>query len=284
MLNKDLNLGKDVYVADNGIDYPSDPFERLVKVEVEDSSKGKFRFDETYPYLDDSWHYKWNSILGWPVEWLLVNMINRFKYGARITGKKNLRGCRKLFKDGAMAICNHVYQFDAVSVNTALRPFRRLHIPMYAKHFNGSKSWFMIFCGGVPVPETMAGMRKFNEAFDEFFRRKDWALVFPEAVRWDEYSPIRPFRKGAFSMAYKYNVPIIPCVITWRPRRGIYRLFGPAGRPCPTLHVLKPVLPDRSNPRKAEVDRLRVVCHAAMVEGAGITDNPWPAIPENDNE
>ena len=284
MLNKDLNLGKNVYVVDNGIDYPSNPFQRLVKVEVEDSSKGRFQFDEHYPYLDDSFKFMWNRFTGWFVEWILVNLINRFGYGARIEGRKNIRKNRKLFKQGAMVVCNHVYQFDAVSVNTGVRPFRFIHIPMYAKHFNGKKWWYMVYCGGVPVPETIGGMKKFNEAFDEFHRRGDWTLIFPEAVRWDQYSPIRPFRKGAFTMAYKYNVPIIPCVLTWRPRKGIYRLFGAKDDPCPTLHIGEPVLPDRTHSRHDEVDRLRIVCHGKMVEMAGIENNPWPAIPEDDDE
>ena len=97
---------------------------------------------------------------------------------------------------------------------------------MYAKHFNGKLGWFMRYAGGIPIPENKAGFIKFNEAFDEFNRRKQWMLFFPESVRWNWYQPIRPFKKGAFSMAYKYNAPIIPTVITYRKRTFLYKLFG----------------------------------------------------------
>ena len=70
-----LKVKDGVYIPDIGIDYPTDnPYKRLLNVEVEDSSKGRFQFDETYPYLDDSWRFKLNCIGGFIVKWLLVAM------------------------------------------------------------------------------------------------------------------------------------------------------------------------------------------------------------------
>jgi 1-acyl-sn-glycerol-3-phosphate acyltransferase len=265
------------YVPDMGMDYPKDdPFKRLLTVEVEDSSKGKYQFDETYPYLDNSFTYKWNRFLGWFVQWIAADFWNLTHFGLRIEGRKNLRGYKKQLKGGAMCVCNHVYLFDALSVYQATRrPV--LRIPMYAKHFNGKMGWFMKYVGGIPVPETPGGLKAFNEAFDEYHRRGDWMLIFPEAVRWNWYTPIRPFKRGAFAMAYKYDIPVIPFAITFRERKGLYRLFGPKSLPCATLHVGKPILVDRSARKKQEVDRLREEAHAAMVEMSGTADTSWPA-------
>ena len=33
----------------------------MVNVKVKDSSTGRFQFDDTYPYLDDSFSYKFNT-------------------------------------------------------------------------------------------------------------------------------------------------------------------------------------------------------------------------------
>ena len=211
-----------VYIPDVGMDYPKDdPFRRLLKVEVEDSAKGKYQFDETYPYIDKSFSYKLNDILGFFVKWILVAFWNRFHFGIRIEGRKNVRKYRKEL------ICNHVFVFDAFGVNQAVKLFGSLKIPMFAKHFNGKKSWFMRHVGGVPIPETRGGMKKFNEAFDEYHRRKCWFLIFPESVRWEMYVPIRPFMRGAFTMAYKYGLPIIPLVYSYRERKG----YGPCEIP-----------------------------------------------------
>jgi 1-acyl-sn-glycerol-3-phosphate acyltransferase len=268
------------YIPDMGIDYPKDdPFRRLLKVEVEDSAKGKYQFDETFPYIDKSLGYKINNIFGFFVKWFLVAVWNRLHFGLKIEGRRNVSKHKKELADGAMCICNHVFIFDAMGVYQAVRR-RRLWIPMFAKHFNGKNSWFMRYSGGIPIPETRGGLRKFNEAFDEYHRRKEWFLIFPESVRWNMYAPIRPFKRGAFSMAYKYGVPIVPLVYSYRERKGLYRIFGSKNTPCVTLHVGEPIFIDSSLPRKEEVDRVCKLAHECMVCMAGIEENPWPAIGE----
>jgi len=269
-----------VYVPDMGIDYPvDDPFKRLLTVEVEDSSQGKYQFDETYPYLDHSFRYKLNDILGCFVKWVVASFWNRTHFGLQVRGRNNLKANKGMLKNGAMLVCNHVYVFDALCLYQATRRFR-IWIPMYAKHFNGKSAWFLRHMGGIPLPETRSGVPKFNEAMDEHHRRKEWFLVFPESVRWNWYQPIRPFKEGAFSIAYKYDIPVIPTVISYRERKGLYRLFGPKILPCVTITVGTPMPVDKSGRRKQELDRLRNAAHQAIVEMAGIEVNPWPAAPE----
>ncbi|MCR4965966.1 MAG: 1-acyl-sn-glycerol-3-phosphate acyltransferase [Bacteroidales bacterium] len=277
----EFKVKEGVYVPDMGIDYPTDdPFKRLLTVQVEDSSKGKYQFDETYPYLDKSLGYKIHNFFGFFVQWIAATFWNRTHFGLKIRGRKNLKGYEETLKNGAMCVCNHVYTFDALCVYQAIRRFRKLWIPMYAKHFNGNLSWFMRRVGGIPIPETLEGIKKFNEAFDEYHRQKEWMLLFPESTRWNYYTPLRPFKRGAFNMAYKYDIPVIPTVITYRKRRGLYRLFGKKDLPCMTIHVGKPILVNKEGNRKEELDRLRATAHSMMLEMAGIEVNPWPAVPD----
>ena len=281
MHHPDLKLQPGVYLPPQVMDYPlDDPYAHLVKVEKADGAAEAYAFDETYPYLDNSLRFKMNCLVNAIGRWFIVSPWNRIKYGLRIEGREVLKGYREQLRKGAVCICNHVYIFDALCVCRAVRWFRPMWIPMYAKHFNGKFGWVLRHMGGIPVAETVAGMRKFNEAFDEFHRRGDWILVFPEEVRWNYYKPIRPFRKGAFTMAYKYNVPVIPFVITYRERKGLYKLFGKAFEPLMTLKVGEPVLPDLSRTRKQEVDSMRIKLHTQMEKMAGILWNPWPAIPD----
>ena len=273
----EFKVKEGVYIPDTGIVYPTDdPYRRLVHVEVEDSSKGTYQFDENYPYLDKSLIYKLSDIAGFFIKWVLVALHNRCHFGFQVKGRENLRKHKEQLRDGAMCVCNHVYLFDAFGVNAACQPFRQVRIPMYAKHFNGSGSWILRHAGGIPIPETREGIHKFNEAFDEFARRKMWFIIFPEAVRWNYYVPIRPFRRGAFSMAYKYNRPVIPLVYTFRERKGLYRLFGKKSDPCMTLHIGEPIWFDKSANRKAELDRVCREVHHEMERMAGIEVNPWP--------
>ena len=82
-------------------------------------------------------------------------------------------------------------------------------------------------------------------------------------------------------MAYKYNCPLVPLVITFRERRGLYRLTGPKSLPLCTIKILEPIFPDRTKARESEVNRMLELSHSRMVEGAGIENNPWPANPRD---
>lgn len=82
-------------------------------------------------------------------------------------------------------------------------------------------------------------------------------------------------------MSYKYNKPLLPCVITFRERTGIFRLFGPKELPLLTVTIGEPIFPDKTQSRKMEVERLRELAHQQMIQMAGITINPWPAVWDN---
>ena len=256
--------------------YPSDdPFKRLVEVEHEGPVEGGFTFDSSYPYIDKSFKFKLNWFGAFFVLWFGGAIVNRVKYGLRIEGKKNLRPFRKQLRKGAVAISNHMYRLDAVCVTQALLHFKRFVIPMYPKHFNGKDVWFLRGVGGIPLAEDRAGMRKFDEAMDYFHNKGRWTLIFPEAVRWDFYPLLRPFMRGAFTMAHKWDCPIVPCMISYRERKGIYKLFGKQDEPLFTLHVLEPVLPDQAMGSKVDSLRMIDLCRERMEKAAGIVLNAW---------
>lgn len=267
---------KDGYFVPKSPDPVNDdaPFTKMTK--VRGGQTRDIAFDDTYPYLDDSFKYKLNKTVCYSLLWALASLVNRVRYGVRIEGRSNVTKNRKLFKGGAMTICNHVFRWDMICVLQAVR-FRTIRIPMFSLPFTGKDSWFMTSIGGIPIPEDRSGLRCFNEALDEMHRRGDWFHIFPESCSWKFYAPIRPFKIGAFNIAYKYNLPIIPCAISYRKRKGIFKLFGDASEPLITIHVGEPIIPDTTANRKTETARLREIAHAKMMSMAGIVSNPWPA-------
>ena len=277
-----LRVEDGVYVPEIGKSYPEqDPDKSVLHPVYTDNQV----FDETYPYLDDSFRFKFNNWVGYYLFlYPIVFTVNRIKNGVRIQGRENLRKWREeLNKNGAITISNHCNRLDAPAVLNAVFANRHTRIPMYAPNFNTKDRWYMWAVGGIPIPESgLQAMKCFNAAFDEFNRRHWWFHIFPEAARWDGYKPLRPFQKGAFTMAYKYDKPLLPCVITFRKRKGIYKLFGSQDEPLLTVTIGEPVFPDKTQPRKQEVDRLREVCHTQMQKMAGITENTWPIVPTNE--
>ncbi len=275
---QELQVEQGVYIPEPAIAYPEEnPFERtLFPKQIKE-----IKFDEHYPYLNDSLGYRFNLFWGY---YIVIHIILRLKVwiqmGLRIRGQEILKKYKPELQHGAITICNHVYRLDCPCVLFAVKGKYTTRIPMFAPNFRTKDGFFMRLAGGVPIPDSstnMSALKKFNEAFDEFHRRGWWFHIFPEACRWDMYKPLRPFQKGAFTMSYKYNKPIVPCVITFRERTGIYRLFGPKSLPLLTITIGEPLLPDTTQPRKIEVERLRTQAHTQMQHMAGITHNPWPA-------
>ena len=277
-----LRVKEGEYIPQPAMDYPQDnPFARTLFPKY----TKQLAIDDKYPYLNDSVGYKFNLYLGYYVFLhLLLRIKLRVQMGLRIRGREVLKKHKEGLKNGAITIANHVYRLDCPCVLIAVNRTHNTRIPMFAPNFRTKDGYFMGIAGGIPIPEAEAGMsamKKFNEAFDEFHRRGWWFHIFPEACRWDMYKPLRPFQKGAFTMSYKYDKPLLPCVITYRERKGIFRLFGPKELPLLTLTIGEPIYPDTTQARKTEVERLRNVAHAQMQQMAGITHNPWPAAWEN---
>ena len=117
-------------------------------------------------------------------------------------------------------------------------------------------------------------MKKFYEALDYYHQQGYWIHFFAEESRWEFYTPIRPFKKGAFNFAHRLNVPIIPMAYSYRKRTGFLKWFGKEA--CVTLNVGEPILPDPNiTDKRAQIDDMRRRCHEAMVKLAGIKKNPW---------
>ncbi len=276
-----LKVAEGVYVPEIGKTYPQEGPDQSLQHPQYIANRV---FDETYPYLDDSLKFRLNNWLGYCFFlYPIVFTVNRIKNGLRIRGRENLRKYRKQLKGGAITISNHCNRLDAPAVLDAVHANHRTRIPMYAPNFNTKDYWYMWAVGGIPIPEGgLQAMKLFNAAFDEFHRRGAWFHIFPEAARWDAYKPLRPFQKGAFTMAYKYNMPLLPCVITFRPRTGIYKWFGSPDEPLLTVTIGEPLFPDITNNRRDEVNRLREAAHNTMQKMAGIEENTWPVVPENE--
>ncbi len=273
---KDLRVEPGVYVPAPQLDYPEDdPYLHLVNAPQD----RELVIDASYPYLNDSRLYRFN--LWWAYRVILdfcLNLLLHVKMGLRIRGREILKRYKRQLQGGAITIANHMFRLDCACVLLAVRAKHTTKIPMFAPNFRTKDQFFLRVVGGIPIPQKDAGMsamKRFNDAFDEFHRRGWWFHIFPESCRWDMYKPLRPFQKGAFTMSYRYNMPLLPCVITYRERKGIYRLFAPKSLPLLTVTIGEPIFPDLTRPRRDEVNRLRQVAHQQMTEMAGITHNTW---------
>ncbi len=270
---RNFKVKEEVYVPEPPEEFSGDdPFVKMAPIRGELKD---IKFDETYPYLDKSLTFRIWHFLIYLVTWLVAFPANWIRFGIKIEGREKIRRNRELFANGMMTVCNHVHRWDMICVLQAMR-YRRAWIPMYAQPFRGKDSFLMKTIGGVAIPEELSGLRAFDKAMDELHANKQWIHLFPESCSWRFYAPLRPFKTGAFNMAYRHGLPVVPLVISFRPRTGWRKLFG-KGEPLLTIHVGDPIVPDLTVSRKAEVARIRDLAHQTMLDMAGIVSNPWPS-------
>ena len=90
---------------------------------------------------------------------------------------------------------------------------------------------------------------------------------------WLFYPDIRPFKKAVFQYAVRYDRPIIPITMSFRPRRGLLKLFG--NKPAVDMHIGEPIWYDKTMSPAEAAEDLRARAYHIMQVMNGITpDSP----------
>jgi 1-acyl-sn-glycerol-3-phosphate acyltransferase len=160
--------------------------------------------------------------------------------------------------------------------------WRRLFFPTLKENMQSSDSGLIRVVGGIPIPEKLRDIPRFQDAFRRIHESGRWMHTFPEAHSWPYYENVRPFKKGMFTLARDLNIPVLPVAISWRPATGLFKLFK--GRfPLVTVSIGEPIIPDPALRRKESVQDLRRRTHAQVCALAGVSDacgtsyKLWPA-------
>jgi len=244
--------------------YPEKSDEHMIQVKhIRDT-----KFDEHYNYYDKTF---WNKIkrgVLWIGLYLVGYLACTLRYGLKIYGRKQFKKNKKYFKDGAITICNHVLMWDYLCVLKAIRPHLQYH-PGWKTNFEGPNGPFIRWVGGIPVPtDNIRAMAKFQKSIGNVLEDKKWLHFFPEGSMWFYYPDIRPFKKAIFKYSVRYNKPIIPITISFRPRKGLWKLLGK--KPCADLHIGDPLFPDKSLPVNEAIDKLHKEAYHIMQVMNGI--------------
>ena len=108
--------------------------------------------------------------------------------------------------------------------------------------------------------------RKFYEDVKECVDDGNMVHFYPEASMWYYYQGLREFKPGCFVLAAKCNKPVVPLAISFRPAKGLYKLWKRKGYPTCTVEVGKPIFPDNSLEFKDCVNKLKDDCYKATKE------------------
>ena len=228
----------------------------------------KLNVDEHYKYLPSGpWFRVCRAVVASLLH-LIVFPLMRLTHGLKIYGRENLKKHKSELKDGAVTVSNHVFMWDYLAVLKAIRPHIS-YFPAWKPNLESNFYPFMRILGAMPIPEgDIHSMAVFKRAMDKVVESGRWLHVFPEGSLWYFYPDIRPLKPAAFNYAVRYNKPLIPISMSFRPRRGINKLFGKG--PCVDLHVCEPLYANTAMNYRAAVEDLRARTYHVMQVMNGI--------------
>lgn len=228
----------------------------------------EIHLDENYEYMPRGIRFRLARAGVAALLHLIVFPLMHLTHGLRIYGRKNLRKHKKELKNGAITISNHVFMWDYLCVLKAIRPHIS-YFPAWKPNFETGFQPFMRILGGMPIPEEdIHAMGAFKREMDEVVESGRWLHVFPEGSLWYFYPDIRPLKPAVFTYAARYNKPLIPISMSFRPRKGIRKIFGKG--PFVDLHVCEPIYADGTLPLRDSANELRSRAYRIMQEMNGI--------------
>ena len=163
--------------------------------------------------------------------------------------------------EGAVVTCNHFHPMDSFIMQRVFdhsrhkgRLYRVIREGNYT-NFPGFYGFLMRNCNTLPLSSNLQTMKKFLTAVGTVLAEGNCLLIYPEQSMWWNYRKPKPLKSGAFDMAVKNRVPVVPCFITMRETDRT----GPDGFPVLeyTPHLGAPIYPDAALSKPAAREQLK---------------------------
>ena len=169
----------------------------------------------------------------------------------------------RLLKDtGAVITCNHFGIPDNYILYHCIQKSlkkKRLYKVIREGNYTGFSGLFgFLFrnCNTLPLSSNRRTMVNFMSAADTLLKRGEAVLIYPEQGMWWNYRKPRPFKIGAFKIAVRAGVPVLPTFITMKDDET---KLDEHNYPLQhyTLHVMPPVYPDKTLSEKQAAEKMK---------------------------
>ena len=197
-------------------------------------------------------------------------------YRIRILGREQLRGL-----DAAVIVSNHTLLFDPGIIAHAIRPRRTYFTMLEETALIPYLGTFVRLLGAIPIPEGAGSLRILDDAAGTALRTLGLIHFFPEGELYLGNQQLEPFHPGAFLLACRRGVPVVPVTTVLHQRlwrgKGRVRVAGHEFRLPPRVTVVigAPLFPgeqDRRSPVRAArlmADRVRSEMQEAIDRHGG---------------
>lgn len=211
-----------------------------------------------YKFICNNIIFKIASNLLYAVAYIIVFVINKIMYGFKIKGLSNLWGV----DGGKITVSNHIHPMDC-TMNGIINAPKKIYFPTLQSNFEIPViRWIIRLLNAIPIPEKVEAKKAFYDAIDELLQKGKTVHFYPEAAMRPYDTKIRNFKRGAFRIAVKNNVPIVPIVYNYTEVTGIRALFKE--KPFINAKVLPAIYPDSTLPEPEAIEKLKNEVHDTM--------------------
>lgn len=194
--------------------YPDDPRQHMLDIGF---SHKHTTIDASYTFENRGLLYQLYAGSLRALALLLLPVYAKLTTGYRITGRENLR---KVDGQGVVLVANHVCVMDAAIICSCANRRRKIRYVMLGSSVDIPVIGSIIKAlGGIPLADNIGGHRQLMRELMDLLDRKKPILFFAEGALWPHYRGIRPFQKGAFVLAVRKQVPVLPLIITFETTR-----------------------------------------------------------------
>lgn len=217
-----------------------------------------FEIDDDYKYICQGALFNLFSNLFTYIISPVLYLFNKIVFGFKIEGKEKL----DFVKSGKITVSNHIHPMDC-TMNGLIHFPCRVYFPTLATNFKIPIVRHLIrFLYAIPIPYKISHKEKFLNEIDEALKKNKSIHIYPEGSLWPYCEKLRNFKSGAFKMAVKSNVPIVPIVYVFKEPYGIYKLFKK--KKCIHAIVLDPLYQNLDLPLWKRADDLAKRAYDAM--------------------
>ena len=179
-----------------------------------------------------------------------------------IDGMEGAENLAVLKKTGAVIACNHFGIPDNYILYHCIQKSlkkKRLYKVIREGNYTGFSGLFAFLfrnCNTLPLSSNRRTMVNFMSAVDTLLKRGEAVLIYPEQGMWWNYRKPRPFKIGAFKMAVRAGVPVLPAFVTMQDDET---KLDEHNYPLQhyTLHIMPPVYADTALNEKQAAEKMR---------------------------
>jgi len=177
---------------------------------------------------------------------------------------KEIKGLENLSKvtTGAIVTCNHFSPFDCFTIEKVFRLSGKIEDKRLYKviregnytNFPGLYGFLFRNCDTLPLSSNKRTMVEFMKAVDTLLQKGEFILIYPEQSLWWNYRKPKPLKHGAFKIAVRNNVPVVPIFITMEDSD----IIDDDGFPVQEyiVNIAEPIYPDANLSQRENIEEI----------------------------